>query len=153
MIASLYRVGQSLAPVADSLGGSLLEQSSSTEGDGAVKHVQVPLESDISSTGIEDVLEVVTKGYVKNCGPLNALCQEANFYQLYSKEYIQQLGDYLLKRTAARRLEMKTNVIGPSGRTQFNNALPAAFPRDHDLFGPAHQHVDRKSDRANQNDA
>ena len=116
MISSLYRVGQSLAPVADSLGGSLLEQSSSTEGDGAAKHVQVPLESDISSAGIEDVLEVVTKGYVKNCGPLNALCQEANFYQLYSKEYIQQLGDYLLKRTAARRVEMKADVKEPHNK-------------------------------------
>ncbi len=109
-MAPFYRVGQSLVPVANSLGGSLLDQLSSTGEDGAAKHVQVPLHSDVSSAGIEDVLEVVTKGYVKNCGPLNALCQEANFYQLYSKEYIQQLGDYLLKRTAARRLDTKPNT-------------------------------------------
>ena len=54
---------------------------------------------------------MVTRGYVKNCGPLNALCQEANFYQLYSREYVQQLGDYLLKRTAGRRLAGDARVL------------------------------------------
>ena len=66
--------------------------------------MDVPVETNVSSTGLEDILEVVTRGYVKNCGPLNALCQEANFYQLYSREYIQLLGDYLLKQTATRRV-------------------------------------------------
>jgi len=50
----------------------------------------------------------VTKGYIRNCGPLNALCQEANFYQLYSREYVQELGDYLLKRTASRLVAGET---------------------------------------------
>lgn len=63
----------------------------------------MPIDTDVGATGLEDILEVVTRGYVKNCGPLNALCQEANFYQLYTREYVQHLGDYLLKRTAARR--------------------------------------------------
>ena len=96
-----HRVGKGLVPIANNLGGSIIQQQSPAGG----KHIDVPDETDVSTTCLEDVLEVVTRGYVKNCGPLNALCQEANFYQLYSKEYIQQLGDYLLKRTATRRLD------------------------------------------------
>ncbi len=69
--------------------------------------MDVPKDTNVDSTGLEDILEVVTRGYVKNCGPLNALCQEANFYQLYSREYIQHLGDYLLKRTAMRRMDVE----------------------------------------------
>ena len=75
----------------------------------------MPVETDVSSAGLEDILEVVTRGYVKNCGPLNALCQEANFYQLYSREYVQQLGDYLLKRTAGRRLAGDARVLQSDG--------------------------------------
>jgi len=103
---STERIGQSLIPIARNLGGSIIQQrqSSSEGGNGMTKHIEVPVETNVSSTGLEEILEVVTRGYVKNCGPLNALCQEANFYQLYSREYVQQLGDYLLKRTAARRL-------------------------------------------------
>jgi hypothetical protein len=101
-----HRIGQSLVPIASNLGGSIIQryQPSSEGSSGTIKHVEVPVETDVSSAGLEDILEVVTRGYVKNCGPLNALCQEANFYQLYSREYVQQLGDYLLKRTAGRRL-------------------------------------------------
>jgi len=100
------RISNSLVPIAKNIGGAILQQrSSSEEGSCEItKHIDVPLEADVSSSSLEDILEVVTKGYLKNCGPLNALCQEANFYQLYSREYVQNLGDYLLKRTAARCL-------------------------------------------------
>ena len=109
------RIGQSMIPVAEKLGGTMLRQQSYQveNGDGEIdsqietimtrNHVDVPVDTDLSSTNIEDILDVVTKGYVKNCGPLNALCQEANFYQLWSREYVKHLGDYLLERTAARR--------------------------------------------------
>ena len=113
-----FRIAQSLIPIADKLGGSFLPQQQPVflGSSRMTKHVEVPAETDVSSTDLEDILEVVTKGYVKNCGPLNALCQEANFYQLYSREYVQQLGDYLLKRTAARRLS-------ESGRQQQRGTL------------------------------
>mmetsp|Transcript_8880 Transcript_8880/g.21712 ORF Transcript_8880/g.21712 Transcript_8880/m.21712 type:complete len:519 (+) Transcript_8880:2-1558(+) len=103
---STERIAKSLRPVADKLQGAILPQQQRTfqGGSATTKHIVVPPETDVSSTDLEDILEVVTAGYLKNCGPLNALCQEANFYQLYSREYVQQLGDYLLKRTAARRL-------------------------------------------------
>ena len=115
------RIAQSLIPIADKLGGSILpqQQPSLQGGSRVTKHVVVPTETDVKSTNLEDILEVVTTGYVKNCGPLNALCQEANFYQLYSREYVQQLGDYLLKRTAARRLSEEGRKQ-QSGRQQNN---------------------------------
>jgi len=100
----LRRVTKSLVPIVDKLGGSVIHQQAPDGGRGMTKHVDIPLETDVSSLGLEDALEVVTKGYVKHCGPLNALCLEVNFYQFYSREYVQKLGDYLLKRTAARRM-------------------------------------------------
>ena len=96
-----------MIPVAKKIGGTILQQQQSSEGDSdslTRNHIDVPVKTNVTSASLEDILEVVTRGYVKNCGPLNALCQEANFYQLYSREYVQQLGDYLLERTAARRL-------------------------------------------------
>eukprot|EP00536_Pseudo-nitzschia_multiseries_P006101 jgi/Psemu1/154136/gw1.125.95.1 len=113
------RIGTSLLPIAEHLGGTIVRQpSSSRDGSSeteietiATKHVDVPLETDVGSVALEDILEVVTRGYLKQCGPLNALCQEANFYQLYSREYVQHLGDYLLQRTApARRLAANANT-------------------------------------------
>jgi len=100
----LRRVTKSLVPIVDKLGGSVIHQQAPDEGRGMTKHIDIPVETDVSSLGLADALEVVTKGYVKHCGPLNALCLEANFYQFYSREYVQKLGDYLLKRTAARRM-------------------------------------------------
>lgn len=100
------RLKESLVPVAKSFGGTIVQQKqqpSSKNGNTMTQHIEVPRQTNVGSTDLEDLLEVVTKGYVKNCGPLNALCQEANFYQFYSKEYVQRLGDYLLKRTAPRR--------------------------------------------------
>lgn len=44
----------------------------------------IPSDTDLVETSLEDILECVTGGYVKNCGPLNALCQEANCYQLWT---------------------------------------------------------------------
>ncbi|MGK3736155.1 MAG: hypothetical protein ACI8RD_007515 [Bacillariaceae sp.] len=115
------RIGQSMIPVAEKLGSTMLRQQSCEveNDDGKIdsqkesimtrNHVDVPVDTDLSSTNIEDILDVVTRGYVKNCGPLNALCQEANFYQLWSREYVKHLGDYLLDRTASRRSEAHTN--------------------------------------------
>jgi len=101
----VYRIGQSMIPVAKKLGGTIDgEIDSEKETLITRNHVDVPFDTDLSSKNLEDILDVVTRGYVKNCGPLNALCQEANFYQLWSKEYIKHIGDYLLERTAARRL-------------------------------------------------
>jgi hypothetical protein len=47
---------------------------------------------------MEDLLEVIG-GHVATCGPLNALCEGAGIYQLWTREYVQALGEYLLQHT------------------------------------------------------
>lgn len=57
-------------------------------------------DQDLSNLSLEEILEVAG-GHVTFCGPFNALCEEADVYQLWTKEYIEALGEYLLKRTAS----------------------------------------------------
>lgn len=106
------RVRQSMLPVAQQLGGTVLKQdqtssssqeSLSSKTSRLLNHAVIPPDTDLSDTSLEDILEVVTGGYIANCGPLNALCQEANFYQMWTREYVQHLGDYLLQRSANER--------------------------------------------------
>lgn len=103
------RIVQNTVIVAKNIGGRAdVGIDSNEETHSTRNHIHVPLEKDLSSTNFEDILDVVTRGYVKNCGPLNALCVEANFYQLLSQEYVKHLGDYLLHRTASRRSAVAT---------------------------------------------
>lgn len=80
--------------IASQLGGSVLRLGNGTMSN----HAKIDLEADVSKISLEDVLEV-SGGHVKHCGPFNAVCEEAGIYQLWTKEYIQLLGDYLLERT------------------------------------------------------
>ena len=66
-------------------------------------HVDIPYGTNLENVSLEDILEIVTGGYVKNCGPLNTLCLEANFYQFWTKEYVQHLGDYLVQRSQHKK--------------------------------------------------
>lgn len=70
-------------------------------GTGHTNHAVIPSGADLADVSLEDVLDVVTGGHVATSGPLNALCLEANFYQLWTKEYIEHLGDYLLDRASS----------------------------------------------------
>jgi len=96
---------------AEKLGGTILkqEQSTSTSQPLLWNHAVIPPDTDLSSTPLEVILDVATGGYVATCGPLNALCLEANFYQLWTREYVQHLGDYLLEQS--RRSSSKKTII------------------------------------------
>mmetsp|Transcript_19407 Transcript_19407/g.47937 ORF Transcript_19407/g.47937 Transcript_19407/m.47937 type:complete len:555 (-) Transcript_19407:39-1703(-) len=56
----------------------------------------------------EELLHCLSGGHVQSCGPLNAICEEANLYQLWTKEYVQHLGDYLLQEYAFNN---KTSIV------------------------------------------
>lgn len=110
----------SMGRVAKRLGGTILEfrggalcipaaklqsyppasasSASSGGGDNEDDKQQQEAASSVAATTIEDLLEVVG-GHVVSCGPLNALCEEAGIYQLWTREYVQALGEYLLHRT------------------------------------------------------
>lgn len=83
-----------MIPILNELGGQLIVV---TEEDGQIAMAaDVPDSADLSNVSMEDIMEVVTGGHVKSCGPFNAICEEANMYQMWTKEYVQHLGDYLL---------------------------------------------------------
>mmetsp|Transcript_12064 Transcript_12064/g.19398 ORF Transcript_12064/g.19398 Transcript_12064/m.19398 type:complete len:243 (+) Transcript_12064:94-822(+) len=105
------RVRQAMLKNAEKLGGTILkqEQSTSTSQPLLWNHAVIPPGTDLSSTPLEVILDVATGGYVATCGPLNALCLEANFYQLWTREYVQHLGDYLLEQS--RRSSSKKTII------------------------------------------
>jgi len=55
-------------------------------------------DTDISSLSLEELLEV-TGCHVANCGAFNALCEEGNIYEFWTKEYVDKLASYLLDRS------------------------------------------------------
>lgn len=77
------------------LGGQVIELRGKS-----LRFVDAPPDQDVSKLTLEEILEAAG-GHVMNCGPLNALCEEAGVYQLWTRDYIEHLGKYLLKRTAA----------------------------------------------------
>jgi hypothetical protein len=77
------------------LGGQVIELRGKS-----LRFVDAPPDQDVSKLTLEEILEAAG-GHVMNCGPLNALCEEAGVYQLWTRDYIENLGKYLLKRTAA----------------------------------------------------
>ncbi|KAL3911969.1 MAG: hypothetical protein SGILL_007074 [Bacillariaceae sp.] len=113
------KIRQSMVPVAKKLGGNVVVQqeepksvvnSPSSESSQLLNHAVIPPDTDLSGTSLEDVLEVVTDGFIANCAALNTLCLEANFYQLWTAEYVQHLGDYLLQR-CARDNNTQTTIL------------------------------------------
>lgn len=53
------------------------------------------------STSMEEILDYATGGSggpMEHCGPFNTVCEEAEIYQLWTREYIQHLGSYLMER-------------------------------------------------------
>ena len=75
------------------LGGEVIELRG-----GALRFANIPPDTDLSKTSLEDILEIAG-AHVASNGPLNALCEERDIYQLWTKEYIELLAGYLLERT------------------------------------------------------
>jgi hypothetical protein len=87
--------GQEMARISKLLGGQRIELYG-----GALRFADVPQDADVSKLSLQELLEVAGS-HVAHCGPLNALCEHADVYQLWTREYVEALGTYLLKRTAA----------------------------------------------------
>lgn len=82
-----------LERIASKLDGSILELRS-----GALLFADIPMNADLSPLSLEEILEVAG-GHVTFCNAFNVFCEEANIYQLWTKEYVDRLAKYLLKRT------------------------------------------------------
>lgn len=59
-------------------------------------------DQDVSKLPLATILELAAGGLVQPCGALNALCEQADAYQLWTKEYIAGLGDYVWQRAQER---------------------------------------------------
>jgi hypothetical protein len=55
--------------------------------------------SSLSDLRLKELVEL-SGGHVQECGPLNALCEHYGQYQVYTREYVQKLGEYLVTRQA-----------------------------------------------------
>ena len=49
--------------------------------------------------------------HVTNCGPFNALCEELDMYEWWTKEYVSALALYLLERAAEQKGDGRTVVV------------------------------------------
>jgi len=84
---------QYVQELATRLGGDIIELRR-----GAMRFASIPPEADVSTLSLEEILELAG-GHVAHCGPLNALCEERDIYQFWTREYVELLANYLLKRT------------------------------------------------------
>jgi hypothetical protein len=78
--------------IAEDLGGRIVAVFGSS-----MRYAEIPMETDVSTLSLEDLLEIAG-AHVASCGPLNVLCNEYDIYQLWTKEYIDGIGDYLQDR-------------------------------------------------------
>jgi hypothetical protein len=81
--------------IAAQLDGSVLELRG-----GNVAFARIPDTASLADLSLEEVLEVAG-GHVMQCGPLSALCEEAGIYQLWTRDYVEQLGRYIMQRSKA----------------------------------------------------
>ena len=76
------------------LGGEVIDLPGSW-----LKIAKIPPETDVSSLSIEEILEVAGVAGVSSSSSFNLFCEECNIYQLWTREYIDGLADYILERT------------------------------------------------------
>jgi hypothetical protein len=81
--------------IAKQLDGSVLELRG-----GNVAVARIPDTASLADLSFEEVLEVAG-GHVMQCGPFNALCEEVGIHQLWTRDYVEQLGRYILQRSKA----------------------------------------------------
>ncbi|GKY96302.1 hypothetical protein MPSEU_000589900 [Mayamaea pseudoterrestris] len=81
--------------VAQRLGGNVVD----CERGSGLRIADIPPHVDLTKVSLGDVLEVAG-GHVHYLGSFNALCVQIHVYQLWTREYIDALGTYLLNRTA-----------------------------------------------------
>lgn len=66
--------------------------------DGALCWNEIPAETSLQEAPLSHILDLVGAN-VLACGPINTWLEQRGQYQLWTKEYIAKLGDYLLQRS------------------------------------------------------
>jgi hypothetical protein len=83
-----------MVQIANKLGGTVMELRGGGIG---VSHVD-DLSTNVAHLSLEEILEV-SGGHVMQCNAFNALCEDADIYQFWTREYIDLLGRYVLERS------------------------------------------------------
>mmetsp|Transcript_9424 Transcript_9424/g.21265 ORF Transcript_9424/g.21265 Transcript_9424/m.21265 type:complete len:526 (+) Transcript_9424:73-1650(+) len=96
---------------------------------GAWSFAQIQDDTDLSKLSLGEILELA-RGHVRNCGPFNSVCEEWDCYQLWTQEYVQGLGNYILERaeqqgadeTIVLEVGAGDGILAESLRDYFDNA-------------------------------
>ena len=81
------------ASLTNDLGGKVVEVPGTS-----VRVADLRLDTDLSILSMQDILELAG-AHVASTGPFHAICEECDIYQFLSKDYIEQLAQYLWKRS------------------------------------------------------
>eukprot|EP00527_Entomoneis_sp_CCMP2396_P006284 CAMPEP_0198148452 /NCGR_PEP_ID=MMETSP1443-20131203/41448_1 /TAXON_ID=186043 /ORGANISM="Entomoneis sp., Strain CCMP2396" /LENGTH=582 /DNA_ID=CAMNT_0043813139 /DNA_START=205 /DNA_END=1953 /DNA_ORIENTATION=+ len=92
-----------MGSIAKILNGGLIELRG-----GGWSIADIPEDANLSELSLGEILELA-RGHVETCGPFNALCEEADIFQLWTQEYVNSLAQYILKR--AQHYEGQTVVL------------------------------------------
>lgn len=90
-----------MIPIVEKMGGNLIQLEDAPSQYYYAE--EIPADTDLCDTNMKDILEVVSGGHVIHCGPFNAVCEEADIYQMWTQEYVQHLGDYLMDRCSSAK--------------------------------------------------
>ena len=93
-----------MTTLTNKLGGNVIDLPGSW-----LKIAKIPPNADLSSLSIEEILEVAGIAGISYSGSFNLFCEECNIYELWTREYIDELADYLMERT--QRFDGDTIVL------------------------------------------
>lgn len=91
---NMNAIWKKMMTLTQKLGGEVIDLPGSW-----LKIAKIPPDADLSSLSIEEILEVAGIAGVSSSGSFNLFCEECNIYQLWTREYIDELANYLLERT------------------------------------------------------
>ena len=88
--AAEYKI---MEKIAKSVGGSLMNVPQTK-----LYLSNIPLETDLAKLSLENIFELAG-GNVSSSGPFNAVCEEADVNEFWTREYVHALAKYLLDRS------------------------------------------------------
>jgi hypothetical protein len=117
--AEMKRIARSVGGRIETLRGGALcvpvlrdgEGDDGTPGDDAEAEASLSSKAALSTLSLGELIEL-SGGHVLNCGPLNALCERHEAYQVWTREYVERLGDYLAERCRALQQREKKHRSG-----------------------------------------
>ena len=106
---NMNAIWKKMTVLTNKLGGQVIDLPGSW-----LKIAKIPPDADLSLLSIEEILEVAGIAGVSHSGSFNLFCEECNIYQLWTREYIDELANYLMERTQSFQGDTLVLDIGAS---------------------------------------